>query len=87
MAKTAPQRPSVRRACVLTIELERIELRFAKDEGSNEDLDLYQRTANSLRRLLEAIGLQRRTKTVPNLRDYLIEQQGKADERDELEDA
>jgi len=33
---------------------------------------LYQRTSNSLRRLLEAVGLERRARDItPNLRDYL----------------
>lgn len=55
----------VRRCAVLTTELERLEVRFAlANEASPEDLDLYQRTANSLRRLLEAIGLQRRSRDV-----------------------
>jgi len=31
------------------------------------DLETYQRCANSLRRLLEAVGLQRRTKDVSEL--------------------
>jgi hypothetical protein len=34
------------------------------DAASAEDLDLYQRTAKSLRRLLEAVGLQRRPRDV-----------------------
>jgi hypothetical protein len=49
----------------LTTELERLEVKFAlADAASPEDLDLYQRTANSLRRLLEAVGLNRRPKDV-----------------------
>lgn len=40
-------------------------------EASPEDLDIYQRVANSLRRLLEAVGLQRRAHPVPSLADYL----------------
>src|SRR5262245_37607349 len=43
-------------------------------EASAPDLDLYQRSANSLRRLLEAVGLQRRTKPVETLQDYLARQ-------------
>jgi hypothetical protein len=55
----------IRRCAVLTTELERLEVRFAlANEASPEDLDLYQRTANSLRRLLEAVGLQRRPRDV-----------------------
>ena len=71
---SAAERSIVRRAAVLTVELERLEVEFATaDRASAEDLDLYQRTANSLRRLLEAIGLQRRPRDVspPDLRTYL----------------
>jgi hypothetical protein len=54
----------IRRAATLTVELERLELRFAQADAAGQaaspaDLDLYQRTANSLRRLLEAVGLKR----------------------------
>jgi hypothetical protein len=59
------ERSIIRRAATLTVELERLELRFAKaGETSPEQIDLYQRTANSLRRLLEAVGLQRRPRDV-----------------------
>lgn len=63
----------VRRAATLTVELERMESIFAvAGEALPEQLDLYQRTANSLRRLLEAVGLERRAKTiVPSLSEYL----------------
>jgi hypothetical protein len=50
-----------RRASVLSVELERMERQFAlAGEASSDELDVYQRVANSLRRLLEAVGLQRR---------------------------
>jgi hypothetical protein len=62
---SAAERSIIRRAAVLTTELERLEVKFAlADAASPEDLDLYQRTANSLRRLLEAVGLNRRPKDV-----------------------
>jgi hypothetical protein len=59
------ERSIIRRIATLTVELERMEVEFAA-AGSAEpaQLDLYQRTANSLRRLLEAIGLQRRTRDI-----------------------
>lgn len=58
---SAAERSIIRRCAVLTTELERLEVRFAlANEATSEDLDLYQRTANSLRRLLEALGLRRR---------------------------
>ena len=64
---SAAERSIIRRACVLTVELERLELKFAvADQASNDELDLYQRTAGNLRRLLESVGLQRRARTIPN---------------------
>jgi hypothetical protein len=43
----------------------RLEARFAlAGEASERDLDLYQRTAGNLRRLLEAVGIQRRAKDI-----------------------
>lgn len=51
----------IRRASVMTVELERLEAKFAAAGGASErDLDLYIRAAGNLRRLLETIGLQRR---------------------------
>jgi hypothetical protein len=62
---SAAERSIVRRAAVLTVELERLEARFAAaGEASADALDLYQRTAGNLRRLLETVGLQRRAKDV-----------------------
>jgi hypothetical protein len=70
---TAAERSIIQRAATLTVELERMEARFAVDGGASpQDLDLYQRTAGNLRRLLESVGLQRRAKDItPDLRDYV----------------
>jgi hypothetical protein len=70
---SAAERSIIRRAAVLTTELERMESKFAlAGEASADDLDAYQRCANSLRRLLEAVGLQRRARDVgPSLGDIL----------------
>ncbi len=58
----------VRRAAVLTTELEQLERRFAlAGQATALDLDLYQRCAGNLRRLLEAVGLQRRARPVQGL--------------------
>ncbi len=58
----------VRRAAVLTTELEQLESRFAlAGQATASDLDLYQRCAGNLRRLLEAVGLQRRARPVQGL--------------------
>jgi hypothetical protein len=72
-AVSEAEKSIIRRAAALTVELERMESVFAvAGEALPEQLDLYQRTANSLRRLLESIGLERRAKTiVPTLSEYL----------------
>ena len=69
------ERSLVRRVACLSVELELLESRFATDgQASPQSLDLYQRTSNSLRRLLEAVGLKRRPRDVtPDLRSYLAE--------------
>lgn len=47
----------IRRAATLTVELERLESKFATTGAADaRELDLYQRTAGSLRRLLESLG-------------------------------
>lgn len=63
----------IRRIATLTVELERMEERFATDGEADADaLDLYSRTSGNLRRLLEAIGLRRRPKDItPNLSDII----------------
>ena len=78
---SAAERSIIRRVGVLTAELEHLEVRFATaGEANADDLDLYQRTANSLRRLLEAVGLQRRTRDVtPTVSDYLKHVDGGAE--------
>jgi hypothetical protein len=55
-----------RRCAVITTELEQLEQRFALARGKAEtaDLDLYQKLSNTLRRLLQSLGLHRRSKDV-----------------------
>ena len=67
------ERSIIRRAAVITVELERLELKFAQaGEASADDLDLYIRASGNMRRLLEAVGLQRRARDVgPTLGDLL----------------
>jgi hypothetical protein len=58
---SSAERSIVRRASVMTVELERLEAKFATaGQASADDLEVYQRCANSLRRLLESVGLRRR---------------------------
>jgi hypothetical protein len=60
----------VRRASMLTLQLELMEARWQENNGeaSAKQIETYQRTANTLRRLLESLGLQRRPKDVSTLR-------------------
>ncbi len=74
-ARKTPLPPSgqlVRRAAVLTTEMESLEARFAQGGAAKAvDLDLYIRASGDLRRLLGAIGLRRRSRDIsPTLSDY-----------------
>lgn len=68
-----PRRSIVRRAATLTIELEKLEAKFATapDGATPAQLDSYQRGANSLRRLLESNGLDRVAKPVEDFDTYM----------------
>ena len=73
---SAAERSIVRRASVMTVELERLEVKFAKaGEANADELDQYARVSANLRRLLEAVGLQRRPRdiSVPTLSDIALE--------------
>jgi hypothetical protein len=65
-----------RRISTLTVELERLECRLVRQEAPEDRLlDLYQRVSNTLRRLLETIGLERRQRDVtPSLHRFLAAQ-------------
>jgi hypothetical protein len=59
------ERALVRRAVTLIVELERREMIFAQAGAADDDaLAIYQTTVNTLRRTLEALGLQRRPRDV-----------------------
>jgi len=63
-----------RRAACLIVELEGLEQKFPT-QGASEggQLDQYQRTSNTLRRLLETLGLERRPRdvTTPTVAQYV----------------
>lgn len=67
----------IRRAATITVEMERMERVFALagDTGPDADyLSLYSRLANTLRRLLDVTGLQRRSRDItPTIDEYLSE--------------
>jgi hypothetical protein len=64
----------VRRAAMLTLQLELMEQRFAANEAgeaSPKQIETYQRCTNTLRRTLESLGLKRRAKDLtPTLEEY-----------------
>jgi hypothetical protein len=73
-APTAAERSIIRRASVLTVELERLEAQFAvAGEADPDTLDLYGRTSGNLRRLLEAVGISRRDArdVTPSVSEYV----------------
>src|SRR5262245_63865321 len=67
------ERALAKRAAVLICELERREAAFAQaGEVSDEALAIYQTSVNTLRRTLEALGLQRRARDVtPSLAEAI----------------
>jgi hypothetical protein len=67
------QRSLVRRIAILTLQSEMLESKFAQARGDAEprDLDLYIRASGNLRRLVQTIGLERRAKPVPTMREFL----------------
>ena len=67
------ERSIIRRVATLTVELERMETVFAlAGEAQPDQLELYQRVASTMRRLLEAIGIKRVPRNVtPTLEQYL----------------
>jgi hypothetical protein len=81
-ATSEAEKSIIRRVAVLTCELERMEAVFAEAGASTpEELDLYNRTAGNMRRLLEAVGLERRSKDItPSLDDIAAEIQASKNE-------
>jgi hypothetical protein len=71
----------IRRCATLTVALEQMEVEFARVGAADANsLDTYQRASSSLRRLLESLGLRRRTKNVvPTLDQYLASQREAAE--------
>lgn len=69
------ERRLVRRSAMLTLQLEMMEQHWASNNGEAKpsSLELYQRTSSALRRLLESLGLQRRSRDVtpPTVEQYL----------------
>jgi hypothetical protein len=88
---SAAESSIIRRAAAESVELELLEQRFAKNGkgASAEDLDLYARISNSLRRHLEALGLKRVARDItPDLKDYLAQRATTEDQADvEIDEA
>jgi hypothetical protein len=67
---SAAEQSIIRRASVMTVELESLEAKFARAGVANpSDLDLYFRGCGNLRRLLEGLGLERRARDVTTIID------------------
>jgi hypothetical protein len=76
----------IRRGSTQEVELELLERKFAMkgDGASAEDLDLYSRVSNTMRRHYEAVGLRRRAKDVtPALSEHFAEHYAEDDETDD----
>lgn len=71
-ALSAAEKSAIRRVAVMTIELEKLETRFAEDPTVGErTLDLYSRTAGNLGRLLERLGMKRKEKAPRTIEGHL----------------
>jgi hypothetical protein len=65
------KRSLIRRAAVLTSRLEQMEMKFAEGDDNIKLMESYQRGANTLRRLLQAIGMNRVPRDItPSPLDY-----------------
>ena len=70
------QRQIIRRIASLSVWCESEEARMA--DGEEVDIDRFQRTANSLRRLCESIGLRRTAKDItPDIRAYMAQKRAR----------
>ena len=80
------ERVLINRASMLILQLELMDRRFAQTKDCEADtasLDTYQRITNTLRRLLETLGIQRRPKDVtPSLEQYLATKHANGAEAD-----
>jgi hypothetical protein len=62
------QRALIRRAAFLQAELEKREVKFALSDGASRlSLEHYQRATNTLRRVLLALGIERKSSTLKNI--------------------
>ena len=71
---SSSERILVNHAAMLALQLEMMERRFADTDGvaKTDDLQIFQRCLNTLRRTLESLGLQRRARDVtPSLGQLL----------------
>jgi hypothetical protein len=74
------------RAATLICELERREVGFAQTgEISDDAIEVYQRVVNTLRRVLESLGLQRRAREVGTLGSIINSQRRQLEQRGVIE--
>jgi hypothetical protein len=67
---SAAERSLIRRASVMTVELEKLEVKFATAEIiSNAEVEFYMRAAENLSRLLHSVGITRRVKDIAELEE------------------
>ena len=79
----------INRAAMLALQLEMMERRFADTDGvaGSNDLQMYQRAINTLRRTLESLGLKRRPKDVPSIEQYIASKTKQAAAFEDVEEA
>jgi len=85
------ERSIIRRAAIIVIECERLERRFAlvppEKTVSFKELEMYSRLSNTLRRLIDLTGLERRTASlVPTIEAYVSAHAADPDNTDEADE-
>ena len=74
----------IRRASALECELEQMEGRLSS--GELVDLDMFARATSHLRRVLETLGLERRSRDIQTLEQYVAQNYGDRDDGDRVEE-
>ena len=78
-AITQAQYITIKSAANIAVALEQMEARFANEGAiSTADLMCYQTSANSLRRLLEAVGMKRQAKPPKTIAGHLAAKRAEA---------
>jgi hypothetical protein len=83
------ERVLINRASMLTLQLEMLDRTFAANDfiATPRQIDRYQRVVNTLRRTLESLGLQSRSRDItPTMQENLAHKAREKEEQDATAD-